>query len=397
MRLIFLSIISLLILSSCQSNETPEETVDNTEETTVDSADEGANNDTSDEASNNAQSDINESSEEATEENMNEGEEEGATGESNNDMSNQSATSFDINSDEVQQALFSSSSVEEDNLTFSQDVIIQGMSQTEVEERYGTYDLIYPGHGGPVVIYGNLGVNYSETFPYGTNDEQADEDINPDGNIVEDVKFYAGLPYDEVVDALGEPDIDVYETEDGPVSGLQLMEYIIDDKENSTITGTFWLHDNEPGETIVDLMTVDEVPDDAEEITAQQPEESEDMDGENEERIESFINGYIEDLMEYYNNGDEDILTRTRETSPNYEKISANSASGNYTNHETYELDIIDITTVEENVYEVTVSREYSHATSNGRSITEVEYSIVETSQGFMMYDYQELNNESVE
>ena len=271
------------------------------------------------------------------------------------------------------------------------------MSQNEVEERYGTYDLIYPGHGGPVVIYGNLGVNYSETFPYGTNDEQADEDIDPDENIVEDVKFYAGLPYDEVVDALGEPDFDVYETEGGPVSGLQLMEYVIEDKENSTIKGTFWLHDNESGEKIVDLMTVDEEPHNANESTAQQPQDSEDIDSEEEERIELFINGYIEDLMAYYNNGNEDILMRTRETSPNYEKISANRASGNYRNHETYELNIDNITPAGGSDYEVSVSREYSHATSEGRSLTEVEYSLVNTPQGFMMYDYQELNNEPVD
>ncbi|SOC38264.1 hypothetical protein [Salinicoccus kekensis] len=400
MRLIFFSIISLLILSSCQSNENPEETADDAEETTIESSIGSTNNEMPEETTSNEQSETNESSEEPAEENKNsenEEEEKESTDEANDNMSDENATLFDIHSDEVQQALFSSSSVEEDNLTFSQDVITQGMSQTEVEERYGTYDLIYPGHGGPVVIYGNLGVNYSETFPYGTNDEQADEDINPDENIVEDVKFYAGLPYDEVVNALGEPDIDVYETEGGPVSGLQLMEYVIEDKENSTLTGTFWLHDNESGEKTVDLMTIDEVPDDAEEITAQHPEESEGIDAEDEERIESFINGYIDDLMAYYNDGNEDILTRTGETSPNYEKISANRASGNYDNHETYDTEIIDITNVEGNEYEVTVSREYSHVTSNGRSVTEVEYSTVETPQGFKIFDYQELDNESIE
>lgn len=384
MRLIFFSMISLLILSSCQSNENPEETADNaesnTEEAIVESSDESSNNNESEETTNNEQPDTNESMEE-----------------SNDNLSDQNTTSFDIHSDEVQEALFFPSSVEEENLTFSQDVITQGMSQTEVEERYGTYDLIYPGHGAPVVIYGNLGVNYSETFPYGTDDEQADEDINPDENIVEDVKFYAGLPYEEVVEALGEPDVDVYETEGGPVSGLQLMEYMIEDKENSTIKGLFRLHDDESGEKIVDLMTVDEVPDDVEESTAQQPEESEDISDEDEERIDLFIEGYINDLMAYYNNDDEDILMRTREASPNYEKISSNRASGNYSNHETHALNIIDITKDEGNIYEVTVSREYSHETSNGRSVTEVEYSIVETPQGFMIYDYQEVNNEPAE
>lgn len=382
MRLVFL-IISLLILSSCQSNENIEKTDDNTKKTVVETSGENSNNKESEEKNNNERVDTNESSEESAN--------------SENQKDGKNATLFDIHSDEVKKILFSSNSVKENHLTFSQDVITQGMSQTEVEEHYGTYDLIYQGHGGPVVIYGNLGVNYSKTLPYGTNDEQADKDINPDKNIVEDVKFYAGLPYDEVVDALGAPDVDVYETKGGPMSGLQLMEYVIEDKKNSTITGTFWLHDNESGEKIVDLMTVDEVPDDAEDITAYHSKEAEDIDSKNKERLELFINGYIEDLMGYYNNGDKDILSRTRETSPNYKKISTNNASRNYINHETYELDIIDIKAVEENVYEITVSREYSHATSNGRNITEVEYSIVETPQGFMIHDYQELNNESIE
>ncbi|WP_031544147.1 hypothetical protein [Salinicoccus luteus] len=407
MRLIFFSIILLLILSSCQSSETSEETADNTEpnteESAVESSDESTNNKVSEETNNNEQPDTNESSEESTEESTNsenEEEEEGATDEpndkSNDDMSNQNATSFDIHSDEVQQTLFSPSSIEEENLTFSQDVITQGMSRAEVEERYGTYDLISHGHGGPVVIYGNLGVLYSNPQPFLPND-QADKNTNPNKNNVEDVFFYAGLPYNEVVEALGEPDVDVYETEGGPVSGLQLMEYVIEDKETSTVKGVFWLHDNESGEKIVDTMIAVEEPDSADESTAQQPEESGDIDAEEEERITIFIDAYIDDLMAYYNNGNEDILLSTRETSPNYEKISANRVSGNYRNHETYELNIKNITPAGGSAYEVTVSREYSHATSNGRRITEVEYSIVNTPQGFMMYDYQELNNKSVE
>ncbi|WP_271396529.1 hypothetical protein [Salinicoccus roseus] len=408
MRLIFFSIISLLILSSCQSNENSEETADNTEpnteEATVESSDESANNEASEETTSNEQPDTNESPEESTEENKNsenEEEEERSTDEpndeSNDNVRNQNATSFDIHSDEVQQALFSPSSVEEENLTFSQDVITQGMSRSEVEERYGTYDLIYPGGGAPVVIYGNLGVVYSDSRPFIPSKDPGDENTNPDENNVQDVFFYAGLSYNKVVEALGAPDVDVYETEGGPVGGVQRMEYVIEDKENSTVKGVFVLHDNKAGEEIVGRMMTIEEPDDADESTAQQPEESEDIDIEEEERITIFINGYIDDLMDYFNNGSEDILMHTRETSPNYEKISANKASENYRNHETYELNINNITPAGGSAYEVTVSREYSHATSNGRSITEVEYSMVNTPQGFMMYDYQELNNESVE
>lgn len=399
MRLVIFSTISLLILTSCQSNENDVEPDGNTEEATVESSDESANDRTSKEKTSNEQPETDGSSEAPTEEDVNsekEGEGTASPEESGDDSSNPDATSFDIHSDEVQQALFDSGSVKTENLTFSQDVITKGMSQSEVEERYGPYDWIYPGHGSPVVIYGNLGVNYSEVFPYGTNDEQADEDINPDENIVEDVKFYAGLPYDEVVDALGAPDVDVYETEGGPVSGLQLMEYVIEDKEESTITGTFWLHDNESGEKIVDLMTVDEVPDHMEESTVREPQESEDVSEDEEERMKAFISNYTDDLTNYYNNDEEDILTFTREESPNYEKISVNKASGNYRNHRTYDVDVIDIKNNETNEYEVTVTRNYEHISSNGRRTTVVEYTIVNTPQGFMIYDYEEIDNEPV-
>lgn len=141
-------------------------------------------------------------------------------------------------------------------------------------------------------------------------------------------------------------------------------------------------------------MTMDEVPDDAEQVTAPDSQETEDLNAE-EGRINSFIEGYIDELMAYYN--DEDIITYTRETSPNFEKISSNKDSGNYRNHESYNINVNDITQSDGNVYEVAVSREYSHETSNGTRLTEVEYTIVETPQGFMVFDYQEVNNEPVD
>ncbi|WP_020008533.1 hypothetical protein [Salinicoccus albus] len=399
MRVIFLSIISLLILSSCQSNETSEETAnnaaDNTDETTAESSDESTNNETSEETASKEQSETNETSEGPTEENKNsanEAEEQKSANNSNDNENNQNATAFDIHSDAVQQALFSPSSIEEENLTFSQDVITQGMSRAEVEEQYGTYDLIYPGEGAPVVIYGNLGVVYSDSRPFIPNKDPGEENTTPDENNVEDVLFYAGLPYNEVVEALGEPDVGVYETEGGPVGGVQRMEYVIEDKETATVKGVFDLHENEAGEEIVGSMLVTEEPDDADESTAQQPEESGTI---NRDRFDAFISNYINSLMAYYNNGNDTILDYMREESPMYEKISSNKASGNYRNHETYHTEIIDITNVEGNVYEVIVSREYSHETSNGRSTTEVEYTIVETPQGFMIFDYQALNNDS--
>ncbi|MFB9859600.1 hypothetical protein ACFPFV_11735 [Salinicoccus siamensis] len=402
MRLALFSILSLLILSSCQSNAAPDDAADNTEadteKTSVQSSEDNADanaseNEESDEASGESVP-----SEEPTEGGRNNGNdsEEGSNNQSDESSNEKNATVFDIHSDAVQQTLFNPDGVKTENLTFSQDVITEGMSRAEVEARYGTYDLIYPGHGGPVVIYGNLGVNYSDPGPFMNGNKQTEETANPEENTVTNVMYYAGLPYEKVVDALGTPDVDVYETEGGPVSGQQLMKYEIEDKEDSTVIGTFWLHDNEAGEKIVDIMTMDDVPDDAEQVADPNSEETDEL-SEQEKRITQFIEGYIEELMAYYNGNAQNIMTFTRESSPNFEKISANKDSGNYRNHETYGINVKDVTQSDGNTYEVTTSRKYSHATSNGKRLTEVEYSIVETPQGFMIFDYQEVNNEPVE
>lgn len=292
-------------------------------------------------------------------------------------------THFDINSKAVQDELFN---IDDNTLTFSQDVITEGMTQSEIEDLYGEYDLVYPGHGRPVVIYDNLGVIYSESFPYGTDDEQAREDINPDENRVEDVLFYAGLPYDEVISAIGEPDTDVYETTEGPVSGLLLMEYNIDEQEDTITKGQFSLHEAENGELMVNILQINEEPTDAE-ATGMSESDVSDYD---EETITSFIESYIDSLMDYYNNGDEDILlTMTPKESPNFQKIKRNKESDNFSNHETYHIEVLDITK-ESGEYSVTVEREYSHASSDGRETTEVIYTIVNTTNGFRVFDYEE-------
>ncbi|MHC0552499.1 hypothetical protein [Salinicoccus sp. CNSTN-B1] len=403
MRLVLFSILSLLILSSCQSNAAPDDTADgtetDTEETSVPSSEGNDDTNASENEKGNEASDASDPSEEPTEEkenSENDSTTESSDGQSDDSSNEKNATAFDIHSDAVQQTLFNPDGVKAENLTFSQDVITEGMSRAEVEAQYGTYDLVYPGHGGPVVIYGNLGVNYSDPGPFINKDEQTAEKTNPEENTVTNVMYYAGLPYEKVIDALGPPDVDVYTSEGGPISGQQYMKYEIEDKEDSTVIGTFWLHDNEAGEKIVDVMVMNDVPDDAKQDTDSNSEETDGL-SEEEKRMAQFIEGYIEELMAYYNGNAEDIITFTRENSPNFEKISANKDSGNYRNHKTYGINVKDVTQTDGNTYKVTASRQYSHATSNGKRFTEVEYTIVETPQGFMVFDYHEVNNEPVE
>lgn len=383
---LFFSLLVILTLWGCQNDEQNEDTQEagneNNSEEETDSQVEESGNDESTETDNQSESDTSEDTDSATNEESTDETEENASSE---DSSNED-TRFDINSDEVQDQLFNLDNADSNSLTFSQDVITEGMTQTEVEDLYGEFDLIYPGEGRPAVIYGNLGVSYSEAFPYGTDDEQAREDIDPDENRVEDVFYYADVPYDEVISALGEPDTDVYETTEGPVGGLLLMEYELEERENSTIIGQFSLHEEDNGELVVDLLQINEEPNDGEML---EPEGTEVSD-EDEERINFFIETYIDSLMDYYNNGDSDrLLTMTQTESPNFWAIEENKESGDFSDHETYNIEILDIEETQSE-FQVTVEREYSHASSDGRETTEVVYTIIETPRGFQVFDYEE-------
>lgn len=398
-RLVIGSLVGMLFLTAC-GNEEQDETGNGQQDTG--SQEEVKNNNVENEEINNQQEEDAEADNNEEEQSNNMTEQDGredreveindeASDETDKDTSSQEATNtkntyFDINSKTVQDELFNIDDTNGNNLTFSQDVITEGMTQTEIEDLYGEYDLIYPGHGRPIVVYGNLGVSYSESFPYGTDDEQAREDINPDENRVEDVFFYAGLPYEEVISAVGTPDTDVYETTGGPVSGLLLMEYNIDEQENTIIKGQFHLHENENGELMVDIFQINEEPLSDETLETNEP----DVSSYDKETINSFIEAYIDNLMDYYNNGNEDaLLTMTPKDSPNFQKLERNKESDNFSNHKTYSLEVLDISE-ELGEYSVTVEREYSHASSNGREKTQVVYTIFNTTNGFRVFDYEE-------
>ncbi|GAB3070413.1 hypothetical protein ACFOU0_09165 [Salinicoccus sesuvii] len=416
MRLFLFSVMTIFVLTSCQSNEAPENSSDHTSTDVGEEAVQSSGDSSDIDIPENDSDDVSSASSiENTDDSTsseNDASEVSSDESSSEDTNDRNPTAFDIQSEDVQETLFDPAGVETENPTFSQDAITLGMSQSEVEAQYGEPDFVYPGHGGPVINYGNLGLNYEDSSAFLSNDNRERDAPDPDENTVINVMFYANLPYDEVVDALGSPDVDVYETEGGPVEGLQQMKYIIEEREETTIEGTFWLYDNEEGEKIVAVMTMDEVPDDAESVsnrgiegdeedseedeTSSSSQETEDVSESEKERITAFINSYAEELTNYYNDEDEVINTFTVEGSPNYEKISANKATGNYRNHETYDVDVTDID-IDAPDYTVTVSRDYEHISSNGRRTTVVEYTIINTPRGFRIFDYEEIDNRSAE
>lgn len=168
------------------------------------------------------------------------------------------------------------------------------------------------------------------------------------------------------------------------------MEYILDEEDNSTFKEQFNLHEDDNGELILDLFQIIEEPTDGEMLEPEDNNQENEVSELDEERMTFFIETYIDSLMDYYNNDDSDqLLTMTREESPNFWSLEENRESGNFSDHETYNIEILDVEKTRSG-FLVTVEREYSHASSNGRETTEVVYNVIDSSQGFRVYDYEE-------
>src|SRR5699024_1753556 len=142
---------------------------------------------------------------------------EGTESEDNQDdhtEGNRSDLVFDINSAEVRSQLIGTRGGNPEN-NFEQNAITLGMSQTEVEEMYGPYDVALESpYGVAPAVYGNLSILYSEGAPFGEGDDLSSPNINPDTNIVMEVHFFANVNEEELINALGEPD-EIYNIVDG--------------------------------------------------------------------------------------------------------------------------------------------------------------------------------------
>lgn len=165
-RLVIGSLVGMLFLTAC-GNEEQDETENGQQDTG--SQEEVKNNNVENEEINNQQEEDAEADNNEEEQSNNMTEQDGredreveindeASDETDEDTSSQEATNtkntyFDINSKTVQDELFNIDDTNGNNLTFSQDVITEGMTQTEIEDLYGEYDLIYPGHGRPIVVW----------------------------------------------------------------------------------------------------------------------------------------------------------------------------------------------------------------------------------------------------
>lgn len=309
---------------------------------------------------------------------------------------------FDINSQEVQSQLFGTTSGNEDG-TFVQDAITNGMTQTEVEEKYGPYDFTFYVEGGASpAFYGNLAVVYSESAPYGqgNGNDSSDSNINPDENYVENVWYFAHTTEAELLEAFGEPD--EYNAGDRTMNGLPHYIYEGEGEDGKyfiTGVGTF----NTPeGERIglIKREIFDENPKSAN-TTSTEPRYldeyytsgfpvtlTEEYDYFTYDTLRNFIfQTYLDSLADYYNDVNNDVLSLLDGNA--LEKIQANKASGNFSNHNNYPGTTVSARQISDREYTITVNRTYSHATSNGEETSEVTYTVSDTDGMLKITDFQ--------
>lgn len=290
-----------------------------------------------------------------------------------------SAVIFDIKSEEVQSQLFETTTGNEDG-TFAQNVITNGMTQTEVEEKYGPYDFTFYAGGASPAFHGNLAVVYSQRAPYGPGTDGSEKSINPDENYVEYVWYFAHVTENEMLESWGKPDEG--DTGDSTMNGLPYYVYKgqgEDGRYYTTGASTFnspegeriglikrSIHEKDPlaaSETInEDDIPVTETPNPNAEIK-------------DEEDYEYLLTEYLQRLATHYNYENyDDIYYYLKRGSAAYDKVATNKASGSFSGHKTYSVELLSMKDLGDGTVELNANRVYSHDNSNGQQKTNVTY-----------------------
>lgn len=290
-----------------------------------------------------------------------------------------SAVLFDLNSEEVQSQLFGTTTGNEDG-TFAQDAITNGMTQTEVEEKYGPYDFTFYAGGASPAFHGNLAVVYSQRTPYGPGNDGSDSSINPDENYVEYVWYFAHATEDELLAAWGEPD----DSNAGDRTMNGLPHYIYDGygedgRYYTTGASTF----NSPeGERVglIKRTILDEDPQAASETineddipVTEAPNPNAEIKDETD--YEYLLTEYLQRLATHYNYDNyDDIYYYLKKGSTAYDKIAANKVSGDFTGHKTHSVELVSMKDLGDGTVELNANRVYSHDNSNGQQTANVTY-----------------------
>lgn len=315
---------------------------------------------------------------------------------------NRSELYFDLNDENVKNQFIGTEYGNKDG-SFEQSVITEGMSQTEVEEKYGTYDFSMHVEGAAPAIYGNLAVIYSQYYPYGTDGDPARTDINPDTNYVQSVYYFADISPDEMIAILGEPDD--YNDGQKSMNGLPYYVYSGTGKDGRYYTtGAETI--NQPGGNTVSLINREiheENPYDTDTSTSSNDDlyfshdndESQSYpftlttedDSYKYEVFTNYMNDYIPFLTVYYNGDSDDVLDYV--TGNALSKLQENRASDYFADHENFGVKMISIEQLSLQKYRVTIERNYSHANSSGPATTQVTYTVVDGDGHLQITDFE--------
>src|SRR5699024_6405844 len=102
--------------------------------------------------------------------------------------------------------------------------------------------------------------------------------------------------------------------------------------------------------------------------------------------LTNFTNDYIYSLVAYFNDESDYVIDYVNGSALN--KIESNKNSGNFSDHKNYNTKMISIVQTDIDQYQVTLDRTYSHVTSGGQQTAQVTYTVLDTSEGLQVIDF---------
>lgn len=205
--LLLLMMISISVFLVACGGGDDEETDEDTEDTEETDDTEGTDEDSEDgeDADSESSEEDSETDSESEEEESSEGEESTEDDESAETEVEEIETAEAVDGNEID--VLSDSFVNEffgGEEAYQYNSIPEGSTQEDVEEMYGTHELLFDSNGTELAVYGNLAVEYSGGSAYFEGNDAADVESAAD-NTVENVYIYAGVTVSELINRYGAP------------------------------------------------------------------------------------------------------------------------------------------------------------------------------------------------
>lgn len=111
--------------------------------------------------------------------------------------------------------------------------------------------------------------------------------------------------------------------------------------------------------------------------------------------LEDHITTYLNLLADFYNDESDEIFEYVKDGSPAYSKLKANKETGYFSNHTTYNVDLLEQESETDDTFVLNVTRIYEHDNSGGKNAANVNYIL--DSETHKIIDYEEQSNYTVD